>query len=229
MERQFKGIWIDADIWLHPRLSAVDKVLLADIHSFTGNGKTFYKTNDTLAQELFVSVKTVSRSMKKLSEMGLIRIGGTKRKRLAWSLYQSGQIDHDAGHNVLDTSQNVSSDGSDCPTTNTSTSPSTNTSTERELVYPFGDERFKKAWAEWIQERRDRRLRKYTLRGEQSALSNLGKISNLDLETALAIIQQSIAQNYQGLFPIKHDKRTSKKFDSLKYRDYLSTLGQDDP
>ena len=121
MERQFKGIWIDAEIWLHPRLSAVDKVLLADIHSFTGNGKTFYKTNDTLAQELFVSVKTVSRSMKKLSEMGLIRIGGTKRKRVAWSLYHSGQIDQDTGHNVHDTSQNVPSDGTNCPTTNTRT------------------------------------------------------------------------------------------------------------
>jgi hypothetical protein len=229
MERQFKGIWIDAEIWLHPKLSAVDKVLLADIHSFTGNGKTFYKTNDTLADELFVSVKTVSRSMKKLSEMGLIRIGGTKRKRLVWSLYQSGQIDQDTGHNVLHTSQNVPSDGTNCPTTNTKTNTTTNTTTKEELVYPFEDERFKTAWAEWIQERRDRKLRKFTFKGEQAALKNLGEISNLDLETAIAIINQSIAHNYQGLFPIKHDKRTSKKFDSLKYRDYLSTLGQDDP
>ena len=229
MERQFKGIWIDAEIWLHPKLSAVDKVLLADIHSFTGNGKTFYKTNDTLADELFVSVKTVSRSMKKLSEMGLIRIGGTKRKRLVWSLYQSGQIDQDTGHNVLDTSQNVPSDGTNCPTTNTRTNTTTNTVTKEKLVYPFEDERFKTAWAEWIQERRDRKLRKFTFKGEQAALKNLGEISNLDLETAIAIIQQSIAHNYQGLFPIKHDKRNSKKFDSLKYRDYLSTLGQDDP
>ena len=229
MERQFKGIWIDAEIWLHPKLSAVDKVLLADIHSFTGNGKTFYKTNDTLADELFVSVKTVSRSMKKLSEMGLIRIGGTKRKRLVWSLYQSGQIDQDTRHNVLHTSQNVPSDGTNCPTTNTRTNTTTNTTTKEELVYPFEDERFKTAWAEWIQERRDRKLRKFTFKGEQAALKNLGEISNLDLETAIAIIQQSIAHNYQGLFPIKHDKRTSKKFDSLKYRDYLSTLGQDDP
>ena len=45
--RQFKGIWIPADIWLSKELKPIDKMLLADIDSFTGNGKAFYKSNDS--------------------------------------------------------------------------------------------------------------------------------------------------------------------------------------
>ena len=81
-QRQFKGIWIPARIWLDKNLNATDKILLADIDSFTGNQKTFYKSNETIAEELFVSIKSVSRSIKKLKDLGYIKIEGNKRVRL---------------------------------------------------------------------------------------------------------------------------------------------------
>ena len=61
-------------------------------------------------------------------------------------------------------------------------------------------------WQTWLQERRDRRYKSYTENGEQAALHNLKKMSNDDYRTAIAIIQQSIAQGWQGLFELKGAK-----------------------
>ena len=68
---------------------------------------------------------------------------------------------------------------------------------------PFEDEAFKEMWDIWKKERRDRGIRKYTQRGEQSALHNLYNLSNQNHETAIEIIKQSIANGWQGLFQLK--------------------------
>jgi len=72
MEREFKGVWIPAEIWLDSRLTLVEKALYAEIDSFTGNDKTFHKTNDTIQLEYGISRPTVSKSIKKLEELGFI-------------------------------------------------------------------------------------------------------------------------------------------------------------
>jgi len=51
MERNFKGVWIAAEIWLDKDLTLVEKALLAEIDSFTGNGRSFMKSNDTIQSE----------------------------------------------------------------------------------------------------------------------------------------------------------------------------------
>jgi hypothetical protein len=51
MDRTFKGVWIAAEIWLDKDLTLVEKALLAEIDSFTGNGKSFMKSNDTIQSE----------------------------------------------------------------------------------------------------------------------------------------------------------------------------------
>ena len=44
MEREFKGVWIPKEVWLNNELSLVEKALLAEIDSFSGDGKAFYKS-----------------------------------------------------------------------------------------------------------------------------------------------------------------------------------------
>ena len=66
MERQFKGVWIPAEVWLDNRLTLVEKALLAEIDSSTGNGKTFHKCNDTLQTEYGISRNTIYRKLKSL-------------------------------------------------------------------------------------------------------------------------------------------------------------------
>ena len=222
MERQFKGIWIPAEIWLNTNLSAIDKILLADIDSFTGNGKLFYKSNATLSKELGVSESTVKRAFKQLLEQNLIRVSGGTRKRICESLISlhQGHYDSYSGHSEPSEGQNEPSVGSKCPPTNTKTNQSTN-----QIDYPFEDSRFKDAWREWIEERKAKRIRKYTPKGEQGALYLLQKESNGDCETAIKMIHNAIARGWQGIYPIKNDKRSAKKdFDSSEYRSYIESL-----
>lgn len=72
MEREFRGVWIPAEVWLDNRLTLVEKALLAEIDSFTGNGKTFHKSNETIQTEYGISRPTISKSIKKLEALGYI-------------------------------------------------------------------------------------------------------------------------------------------------------------
>lgn len=55
-------------------------------------------------------------------------------------------------------------------------------------------------WDRWKRDRRERRLRKYTTDGEATQLK---KLAPLGAVQAIACIEQSIANGWQGLFPEK--------------------------
>jgi hypothetical protein len=64
---------------------------------------------------------------------------------------------------------------------------------------------FATAWQEWLTYRKERRLPAYKPTGLKKTISHLIIISNNDEQTAIQILDQSIAQNYQGLFPLKNN------------------------
>lgn len=74
MNENFRGIWIPANIWLDKRLSAVDKVLLAEIDSQSSTEDGCYASNGYFAKFCDCSVPTITRSIKKLAELELIRV-----------------------------------------------------------------------------------------------------------------------------------------------------------
>ncbi len=80
-ERQFCGVWISADVWLDKRLSLVEKALLAEVESFTGNGKTFHKSNDTIQTEYGISKNTIARALRKLEHLQFVDIRFNGRVR----------------------------------------------------------------------------------------------------------------------------------------------------
>lgn len=71
LARQFKGLWIPASI-LGQNINIVSKMLWADIDSFSGNGSTWFKSRETVSQEFGVSVRTVARCLKELTDLNLI-------------------------------------------------------------------------------------------------------------------------------------------------------------
>jgi len=73
-----------------------------------------------------------------------------------------------------------------------------------QLVYPFDTDSFKKSWALWVDYRKtDLKKPIKSPRSEQMALKKLGELANQDEKTAILIIEQSIANGYQGLFALK--------------------------
>lgn len=95
MTRNFKGIWIDKDIWMNPDLSITEKCLLAEISSLD-NDKGCYASNKYFAEFFCISIKTISRSIAKLVEMELLSAEYEKKqantKRVLKCLFHTGQI-----------------------------------------------------------------------------------------------------------------------------------------
>ncbi|MCK9220260.1 MAG: YdaU family protein [Bacteroidales bacterium] len=85
-----------------------------------------------------------------------------------------------------------------------------------EIIYPFQFPEFSTAWDLWVAYRKEKHIRGYKLIGEQAALKNLSEISNNNLDTAIKIINQSISQNWQGLFELKINGNKRTGIDSLK-------------
>lgn len=73
MDREFLGVWIPKEIYLHKGLTPTEKLLLAEISSFAKNGICF-ASNEHFSEFLCVSKSHVSRLITKLSRMGFIAV-----------------------------------------------------------------------------------------------------------------------------------------------------------
>lgn len=79
--RGFRGIWIPAEIWLNERLTAVDKIILAEIDSLAGDERGCFATNESLAKFCQCSVSKVSAAVAKLCEIGYLESAFDGRSR----------------------------------------------------------------------------------------------------------------------------------------------------
>lgn len=72
-QREFKGIWIPREVWLDSKLNALDKVIFAEIDSFSSNDKVCFQNNATIAEFCQCSESKVSKTVSKLIDLGYIR------------------------------------------------------------------------------------------------------------------------------------------------------------
>ena len=195
MAREFTGVWIPKAIYQDDKLSPTDKLILADIFNLCSEGGDYFKTNDTIAKEINISTPSVSRTIKKLTNLSYIKCEYNGRSRLIKMIStlikmikQPNQIDKAAISKRLDSKHS---------------SKHIKKHISKEVFLPFKSDKFKKTWEIWLDERKQQKRKKYTARGEQAALHNLQKISNNDEKQAIKIIEQSITQGWQGLFALK--------------------------
>jgi DNA-binding transcriptional ArsR family regulator len=131
MEREFKGVWIPSEIWLDARLTLVEKALYAEIDSFSGNGRTFHKSNETIQLEYGVSRPTISKAIKKLTDLGFISAAFDGRMRhltvQADRKILSGRGKESFGQTV----KNLRAEGKNSTSTNTIERTVENTSKKR--------------------------------------------------------------------------------------------------
>lgn len=73
-ERQFKGIWIPKEIWLDDNLSALDKVILAEIDSLDDEETGCYASNEHIAAFCQCSESKVTKTIAKLIKLKYIYI-----------------------------------------------------------------------------------------------------------------------------------------------------------
>lgn len=72
-KREFKGIWIPAEVWLDERLTALEKMILMEIDSLD-NDDNCYASNEHLAKFCQCSQSKVSSAIAKLKKLGYIKV-----------------------------------------------------------------------------------------------------------------------------------------------------------
>jgi DNA-binding transcriptional ArsR family regulator len=220
MEREFKGVWIPKEVWLNNELSLVEKALLAEIDSFSGDGKAFYKSNETIQEEYKISRPTISKALKKLEGMGFIKVEFDGRKRKV--TYQADRKIFTGRRKEIygQTVKKFPAAGKNSTSINTVKEHIKEHSKEEAIVLPWNSERFADIWNEWKQDRKERRIKKYTRRGELAALHKLHNETNGDEQQAIEAIQLAIANQWQGIFP-RPKKREASVPDREQLTNYL--------
>jgi len=89
--------------------------------------------------------------------------------------------------------------------------------TEIEIIYPFNSDGFIEIWDAWKQYRKEIGKPIKSALSEQQALLDLQKYGE---DIAIKMIRQSIANSWQGIFPIKTDNTNGKQ----SFKDQQSEL-----
>ena len=205
MERNFKGVWIPAKVWLDRDLTLVEKALLAEIDSFTGNGRSFMKSNETIQAEYGISRNTIGRSLRKLAERGFVDVTFNGRVRCVTT--RAGSIPKMGRQ----TTQNGEAASPNDTSTNTRERTKENTVKKKGVVLPFDSKEFSVAWQSWKDYKRDEHgFRFKSSASEQASLHQLQNLSGGDEPTAVRIIGQSLANGWRGFFPLKNQHNESR-------------------
>jgi hypothetical protein len=73
-ERDFKGIWIPKAVWTDKRLSALDKIIFAEIDSLDVGERGCFATNKYIADFCQCSESKVAHSISKLISLGYLYV-----------------------------------------------------------------------------------------------------------------------------------------------------------
>lgn len=81
-----------------------------------------------------------------------------------------------------------------------------------QVPLPYSSDKFRNAWNEWMLYRRENGLRTYKPMGLKKTFALLVKQSQGNEQIAIDMIDQAMAYNWQGIYPIKPDyyARTNK-------------------
>lgn len=83
MDRDFKGIWIPKEVWLDDRLSALEKMILAEVDSLDDGETGCFASNQYLAEFCQCSEAKITKAIAKLKNLGYVEaVSFDGRKRL---------------------------------------------------------------------------------------------------------------------------------------------------
>jgi hypothetical protein len=208
------GVWIPIEIWKLSELTLLERYIYSDIFSFNKVGRVYFKTNSKLADECNCSNASITRAISNLVKLDHIKVKQSSPvRKLVPNQIDEAPKQIDEAPNQIDEPPNQIDeaprqiDEHISKVISKGISKRINKVIKEDVVFPFKEKEFLDTWKIWIDERRESGIKKYTNRGEQSALHKLQKISNHDYKTAVAIINESISQGWRGLFALKRDKQ----------------------
>lgn len=214
---------VDGAIMLHHLRYWVAKNEANDKNFHDGSHWTYNSTSAFAVLFPFWTARKIGRLLQKLEDDGIIISGNFNNKRYdrtKWFTVSGNTICQKGEMHLTKTVNAITKNDEPIPKYN-----HTKTQNTTKVTLPFEDIEFLEAWNMWKDERKQKKISKYTPRGEQGALHLLHEQSGKDLQEALAMINNAIARGWQSIHPRKNGKRnTDKQFNTDKYSDYLDTL-----
>jgi hypothetical protein len=193
------GLWIPGAVLSRTDISLEEKCLYGLLEVLDG-GKGCWASNDWLAGRLSVSERAVQRYLARLEEVGLVikvinEAAGNQRRVQTIGAYSastpSRQVDTPLTPICRDPHANLAYKSRKENNNEKDTEP-------LPLSLPHG-ENFKRAWVEWVNYRTKTKKRLSRFAQEKQ----LAILTGLTEDEAVACINRSIANDWQGLFPEK--------------------------
>ena len=219
--RDFKGVWIPKKVWLDTRLNALEKIILTEIDSLDNGEKGCYASNEHLAEFCQCSKTKVSTAIRKLIDCGYIYVqnfDGRKRElKSRLSNFERQNI-----KNCKADIQNLKESNTDNNTVNNTNNTlskkerkSKSKSYDEQIAEYTQNEDLQNALKAFLQMRSfiKKPMTEYALK---LMLKKLDEIGNTDDEK-IAILNQSITNNWQGIFPLKNEYTKQEKHPEKKY------------
>ena len=213
----------DKDMIERKDLSDSEKMLVMVLQGLSERQGYCFATNAKLAAMVGWSVDKLRNNLRTLGEKGIVAYtleDGNRRKLTlpqgGVQFHTEGGVQNDTGgcedlhRGVYENTQGGVQN--DTPLHNRTIKRTDNTTIKREApayaaVMPWKTNSFSEIWQIWCKFRTtELRKPKYKEMGEQAALKKLSELAGGDEATAHKIIEQSIANAWQGLFELKTNK-----------------------
>lgn len=224
--RDFKGVWIPKKVWLDTRLNALDKVILMEIYSLDNGEKGCYASNEHLAEFCQCSKTKVSTAIRKLIDCGYIYVqnfDGRKRElKSRLSNFERQNIKNCKAeyHNLKESNTDINTDNNTNNKLSKKERKSKPKSYDEQIAEYTQNEDLQNALKAFLQMRSfiKKPMTEYALK---LMLKKLDELGNTD-DTKIAVLNQSITNNWQDIFPLKNEytkqeKQPEKKYDQNGY------------
>lgn len=191
---------IPANVRYDREIPANAKLLYGEITALCNEKGFCWASNSYFAELYDVATETISRWIGKLQRAGYVKTHVSENEgnnRKIW--ITTPPIDEN-----VKTYPQKDQEGLDKKVKHNNTENNTNNKREDEVEKPYKSEYFTKAWEEWILYRKERKMPKYAPRGLRQTFKNIVNLSGGNEVVAVKILEQSMANNWQGLFPLKN-------------------------
>lgn len=242
--RQFKGVWIPAEVWLDHSLSITEKVMMVEIGSLQDPVRGCYASNSHFARFFGLSSSRVSEIISALSARGLLRVElirdgrqvVERRVRLSnlfgksntysentATLFGKGGDPYSEKAEESNTKSNSTTEGERAAAK--ASSPASRKASKFDPLTACPANVTPSVWADWCQHRREigKRLTKTTCDRQAKTLAGH--------HSPDTVINQSISNGWTGLFPHKvlpgaqqGQRRTGPDFNDTTWADDLGAL-----
>ena len=210
-QREFKGVWIPKEVWLDERLSAVEKIILAEIDSLDNEETGCYASNEYIADFCQCSKTTVSTAISKLLEYGFLDLQSFNgRTRILKSRLSNFE---------RQTFKNCKADIQELKANKINNKKDNNLN---DTLNSVESQELRAVLNEFIKMRKTIK-KPLTAYGLELILKNLNKLSP-SIEEQIQIIEQSIEHCWQGVFALKQD---TKQQESQVERAYKRLVGNE--